>query len=45
MKLYSISDEYVKYLRTFDKKVYDNKEEIRKNTRKYIEYMKIKREN
>ena len=36
MKLYSISDDYIKYLRTFDKRVYDNKEEIRKNTRKYL---------
>lgn len=36
MKLYSVSDKYIKYLRNFDKKVYDNKEEIRRVTRKYL---------
>ena len=36
MKLYSISDEYINYLRTFDCKVYDNKENTRKVTRKYL---------
>lgn len=36
MKLYSISDKYINYLRKFDKRVYDNKEEIRKATRKYL---------
>lgn len=36
MKLYSISDRYIKYLRNFDKRVYDNKEETRNKTRKYL---------
>ena len=36
MKLYSISDDYIKYLRKYDKRVYDNKEDIRKVTRKYL---------
>ncbi len=36
MKLYSVSDQYIKYLKTFDSKVYDNKEENRKMTRKYL---------
>lgn len=36
MKLYAVSDEYINYLRNFDKRVYDNKEEIRKATRKYL---------
>lgn len=36
MKLYSISDEYINYLRTFECKVYDNKEDARKVTRKYL---------
>lgn len=36
MKLYAISDEYIKYLRKFDKRVYDNKEDNRKMTRKYL---------
>ena len=36
MKLYSVSDNYINYLRNFDDKVYDNKETNRKNTRKYL---------
>lgn len=36
MKLYAISDEYIKYLRNFDKRVYDNKENNRIMTRKYL---------
>ena len=36
LNLYSISDKYVKYLRRFDNRVYDNKEEFRLHTRKYI---------
>ncbi len=36
MKLYSVSDKYINYLRTFDAKVYDNKETSRKTTRKYL---------
>ncbi|MCI8486340.1 MAG: type III toxin-antitoxin system ToxN/AbiQ family toxin, partial [Clostridia bacterium] len=33
---YSISDNYIKYLRKFDDKIYDNKEEIRTHERKYL---------
>ncbi len=29
LNLYSISDNYIKYLRQFDDKIYDNKEQIR----------------
>lgn len=36
MKLYTVSDKYINYLRIFDKRVYDNKEETRKATRKYL---------
>lgn len=36
LNLYSISDEYVNYLRKFDNRVYDNKEELRAHTRKYL---------
>lgn len=36
MKLYSVSDKYINYLRNFDRKVYDNKETTRKHTRKYL---------
>ena len=36
MKLYTITDKYINYLRKFDKKVYDNKEDTRKVTRKYL---------
>lgn len=36
MKLYSVSDRYINYLREYDKKVYDNKEDIRIATRKYL---------
>lgn len=36
LKIYSVSDEYVKYLRQFDNKIYDNKEDIRTHTRKYV---------
>lgn len=36
LNLYSISDRYVNYLRQFDNRVYENKEEIRVHTRKYI---------
>lgn len=36
LNLYSISDRYIKYLRQFDDKIYDNKEEIRKHERKYL---------
>lgn len=36
LNLYSVSDEYVNYLRKFDNRVYDNKEEIRVHSRKYI---------
>ena len=30
MKLYAITDEYINYLRKFDNRVYDNKEDKRK---------------
>lgn len=36
MKLYSVSDRYINYLRQFDNKVYDNKENMRTNSRKYL---------
>ena len=36
MKLYSITDKYIDYLRQFDNKVYDNKEDRRKVMRKYL---------
>lgn len=36
MKLYSVSDKYIQYLRKFDNKVYDNKENNRKFNRKYL---------
>ena len=37
MKLYAITDEYINYLRQFDSKVYDNKEDRRKVMRKYLD--------
>ncbi len=36
LNLYSISDNYIKYLRQFDDKIYDNKEDIRNYERKYL---------
>lgn len=36
LNLYSVSDKYVEYLRKFDNRVYDNKEEMRVHTRKYL---------
>ena len=36
LNLYSVSDKYIKYLRQFDDKIYDNKEEIRTHERKYL---------
>ena len=36
LNLYSISDNYIKYLRKFDNKIYDNKEDSRTQTRKYL---------
>ena len=36
LNLYSVSDKYVEYFRKFDNRVYDNKEEIRVHTRKYL---------
>ena len=35
-KLYAITDEYINYLRKFDNRVYDNKEDTRKVMRKYL---------
>lgn len=36
MKLYAITDKYITYLRKFDSRVYDNKENNRKVMRKYL---------
>lgn len=36
LNLYSISDKYIKYLKEFDDKIYDNKEDIRIHERKYL---------
>ena len=36
LNLYNISDDYIDYLRKFENKVYDNKEEIRIQQRKYL---------
>ena len=36
LNLYSVSDKYIKYLRQFDNKIYDNKEENRNHERKYL---------
>ncbi len=36
MKLYAVTDKYIDYLRQFDHKVYDNKEDRRKVMRKYL---------
>ena len=36
MKLYAITDEYINYLRKFDNRVSDNKEDKRKVMRKYL---------
>lgn len=36
MKLYAVTDQYIDYLRQFDYKVYDNKEDRRKVMRKYL---------
>ena len=36
LNLYSVSDKYIEYLRQFDNKIYDNKEEIRTHERKYV---------
>lgn len=36
LNLYSVSDKYIKYLRRFENKIYDNKEEIRIHERKYL---------
>lgn len=36
LNLYSISDEYINYLRKFDNRIYDNKEDIRVHRRKYL---------
>lgn len=36
LKIYSVSDKYVNYLRQFDNKIYDNKADIRTHTRKYV---------
>ena len=46
MKLYAITDEYINYLRKFEKRVYDNKEDKRTVMRKYLGIvLKIKQLN
>lgn len=36
LNLYSVSGKYIKYLRQFDDRIYDNKEENRTHERKYV---------
>lgn len=36
LNLYSVSDKYINYLRQFEDKIYDNKEETRTYERKYL---------
>ena len=36
LNLYRVSDKYIKYLRQFDDRIYDNKEENRTHERKYV---------
>ena len=36
IRLYNVLDEYINYLRKFDRKVFSNKEEDRKKERKII---------
>lgn len=36
LNLYSVSDKYINYLKQYDDKIYDNKEEIRIHERKYL---------
>lgn len=36
LNLYSVSDKYIKYLRQFDNRIYDNKEDTRTYERKYL---------
>ncbi len=36
LNLYSVNDKYIKYLRQFDDKIYDNKEGNRNHERKYV---------
>ena len=36
LNLYNISDEYINYLRKFDHRIYESKEEVRKHHRKYL---------
>ena len=36
LNLYSVSDNYINYLKQFDNRIYDNKEEIRIHERKYL---------
>lgn len=35
MQLYEVTDKYINYLRTFESKVYDNKESDRRMIKKY----------
>lgn len=36
LNLYSVSDKYIQYLRQFDNRIYDNKEDTRAYERKYL---------
>lgn len=36
LNLYSVNDKYIEYLRRFEDRIYDNKEDIRTQTRKYL---------
>lgn len=36
MKLYSVSDDYINYLRRTFPRIYSNKEDVRVHTRKYV---------
>lgn len=36
LSLYSVSDKYIKYLKQFEDKIYDNKEDTRTHNRKYL---------
>lgn len=36
LNLYSVNDKYIEYLRRFEDRIYDNKEDIRTQTIKYL---------
>lgn len=43
MKLYSVSDEYIAYLREKYPRMYSNKEDIRIHTRKYLGVLQMEK--